>query len=104
MTLQGTYNLPQLGFLAPSPSLLGQHIASAQAEAAMYPEFVVKLMNDQGKILFASISHQQLLGHHPDQLHGRTLNELIAPEDISHSDLAIEDAVLNGQATEIGFR
>jgi PAS domain S-box-containing protein len=54
--------------------------------------------------LYASASHSDVLGYEPKVLIGMELRRVIARDDIPHSDLSIQDAVLGGQTTEIGFR
>jgi PAS domain S-box-containing protein len=71
--------------------------------AARHDDHIVKLVDDEGIILYASPSHRRL-GYDPQDLVGRSLNELIARDDIAHSSLAITHAVLTHEALEVGLR
>jgi PAS domain S-box-containing protein len=90
--------------LSVGPGILQVHLAYAKAQAAVHPTAISKLLDDQGRILYASPSHLEIVGYPAGTIEGRFLNQVIAPEDLDHSNLSIQDAILCEEASEIGFR
>jgi PAS domain S-box-containing protein len=56
------------------------------------------------RYLYASPSHEQLLGYKPEELIGRTLRKRVFPSDLGHTMLGFMDAVLHGKSIEITVR
>jgi PAS domain S-box-containing protein len=104
MTFAGALRLPWNWLANTSPRLAAGHINRARIESASYPGELIKLLDDQGRILYASDSHEPMLGFAAGVLVGLRFHEVIAPEDITHCELSIQDAVATQEATEIGFR
>ncbi|MDF2460915.1 MAG: fold [Candidatus Saccharibacteria bacterium] len=103
MTIAGSISVPW-SWLANGTTRVDAHINRARAEAGHYPDHIIKLIDDQGRILYASDSHEPILGFSAEALLGVHFHDVIAREDIIHSELSIQDALMNEEATEIGFR
>lgn len=75
----------------------------AEEESRKEPGSIVKLIDDQSRICYASESHKEILGYLPGQIIGSDIRALIAPQDLEHSDLSIQDAVLTTYSVDISF-
>jgi len=80
-----------------SPKLL----KTVTDHAAKHPKSLVALLEYSGIYRYVSPSHADLLGYDPDELLGTVLDDIIAPEDHSHINLALGDAVMTNSSVEI---
>jgi PAS domain S-box-containing protein len=76
----------------------------AKKTAKKCPDDIVSLFSLDNLCRYASPSHEAILGVTPEDAIGRPWTDFVSPEDHSHAQLAGDDAMLNGQSIEFGFR
>ena len=57
-----------------------------------------------GLCVWASESHDKILGYPARDMVGHHWKDMVSPEDHAHADLAGSDALLHGRSIEFGFR
>jgi 8-oxo-dGTP pyrophosphatase MutT (NUDIX family) len=80
------------------------HFVQAEALAAKHPQDLVALYNMDERCVWASASHDTILGVSPAASVGRHWHEFVAPEDHDHARLAGNDAFLNGRSINFSIR
>jgi PAS domain S-box-containing protein len=69
-----------------------------------HPEDIVAVYGLDTKNIWASRSHESILGYPPAEVHGHPWTKFVHPGDHAHADLAGNDALLHGQSIEFGLR
>jgi len=87
--------------MKPSAKLLDQ--ARRLAHDHLYA-IVSVYETDKQTCVWASPSHQPIMGHDPKDMIGHSWMDFVAPEDHSHANLVGADALLTGQSIEVGMR
>ena len=67
------------------------------------PDDLVAMYGMDSRCVYASPSHEAILGYKATEVVGRPWTDFVAPEDHSHAELAGTDAMLNGESVSFAF-
>jgi PAS domain S-box-containing protein len=69
-----------------------------------HPGAMVLLLNGAGEYVYANAQCRRVLGYAPAEVVGRPATDFAATQDISHAELALQDAMLNNESVTVNIR